>query len=118
MPFNGSEGKAIELSLAAQYTQNYREANPNPNTILGSFLGKDILRKLIEQPGCEGIRFYYGLNGTTPELVAVGADSEENDQLGVVAGVQCIIADEGHKAPPYSSQPNRLNTTPQQQEEK
>ena len=112
MPFNGSEGKAIEQSVAAQYTQNYREANPNPGTILGSFLGKDILKKLLAQPGCEGIRFYYGLNGSTPELVAVGADSEENDQLGV----DCIIADEAHKAPPYSSQPNPLNTNPQQQE--
>lgn len=118
MPFNGSEGKAIELSVAAQYTQNYREANPNPGTILGCFLGKDILRKLLEQPGCEGIRFYYGLNGTTPELVAVGADSEENDQLGVISGVQCIVADEAPRCPPNSSQANDLNTTPQQHEEK
>ncbi|GAA3963526.1 hypothetical protein [Hymenobacter antarcticus] len=118
MPFNGTEGKAIELSTAAQFTQNYREANPDPGTILGCFLGKNILNQLLGQSGCEGIRFYYGLNGTTPELVAVGADSEENDQLGIVSGVQCIIADEGVKCPPNSSQTNPLNTTPQQNEEK
>ena len=118
MPFNGTEGKAIELSTAAQLTQNYREANPNPGTILGCFLGKNILHQLLKQPGCEGIRFYYGLNGSTPELVAVGADNEENDQIGVVSGTHCIVADESHKTPPHSSQPNSLNTTPQQHEDK
>ena len=114
MPFNGTEGKEITLNTAARLTQNYREANPSPETILGCFLGKNILNKLLEQPGCEGIRFYYGLNGSTPELVAVGADSEENDQLGMLSGIQCIIGDEMVKSPPRSSQPNRLNTTPQQ----
>ena len=118
MPFFGTEGKEITLETAAQLTQNYREANPSPGTILGCFLGRNILNKILEQPECEGIRFYYGLNGSTPELVAVGADSEENDQIGVVSGVHCIIADEGYKCPPYSSQPNSLNTTPQQHEEK
>jgi hypothetical protein len=118
MPFDGTEGTGIPLSTAAQLTQNYREANHNPETILGCFLGKNILKKLLAQPGCEGIRFYYGLNGTTPELVAVGADSEENDQLGVVSGVQCIIADDAPKCPPNSSQTNSLNTTPQQHEVK
>ena len=116
MPFDGTEGTQIPLSTAAKLTQNYREANPKPETILGCFLGKDILKKLLAQPGCEGIRFYYGLNGTTPELVAVGADSEENDQLGVVSGVQCIIADDAPRCPPHSSQPNSLNTNPQQHE--
>ena len=118
MPFDGTEGTEITLSTAAQLTQHYREVNPDPKTILGCFLGKNILKKLLAQPGCEGIRFYYGLNGTTPELVAVGADSEENDQLGVVSGVHCIIADDAPKCPPNSSQTNSLNTTPQQHEVK
>ena len=117
MPFNGTEGKEITLNTAAQLTQNYREANPGPETILGCFLGKNILKKILEQPGCQGIRFYYGLNGSTPELVAVGADSEENDQIGVVSGVHCIIADDAPRCPPNSSQHNDLNTTPQQHEE-
>ena len=118
MPFDGTEGTEITLIAAAQLTQHYREANHNPETILGCFLGKNILNKLLAQPGCEGIRFYYGLNGTTPELVAVGADSEENDQLGVVSGIHCIIADDAPRCPPHSSQTNSLNTTPQQHEVK
>jgi len=118
MPFDGTEGAEILPSIAAQLTQNYREVNPSPKTILGCFLGKNILKKLLAQPGCEGIRFYYGLNGTTPELVAVGADSEENDQLGVVSGIQCIIADDAPRCPPHSSQPNYLNTNSQQHEVK
>lgn len=118
MSFNGTEGNAIALETAAQLTQNYREANPAPGTILGCFLGKDILHQLLKQPGCEGIRFYYGLNGSTPELVAVGADNEQNDQLGTVAGIHRIVADDMPKCPPYASQPNPLNSTPQQNEDK
>ena len=42
----------------------------------------------------------------------MGADSEENDQLGIVSGIQYIIADDAHKCSPNSSQTNSLNTTP------
>ena len=48
----------------------------------------------------------------------MGADSEENDQLGIVLGIQCIIADDAPKCPPNSSQTNTLNTTLQRYEEK
>ena len=116
MAFNGSEGGPIDSTTAAKWTRKYREANPG--AVQSRFFGKEILHTILNQPGCEGIRFYYGLNGSSPELVAVGANSEENDQIGVVSGVHCIVADESHKAPPHSSQPNSLNTTPQQHEDK
>lgn len=103
MAFNGSEGNAIDPNKAAAWTRNYREANPDH--IQSRFFGRDILLAILSQEGCEGIRLYYGLDGTVPQLLAVGANGEENDQLG--AG--CIVADESISSPSRSGQANILN---------
>jgi len=104
MPFNGSEGAAIDPNLAAQWTTNYREAHPG--AVQSYFMGREILHTLLNQTGCEGIRFYYGLDGAVLQLVAVGANAAENDQLGS----NCIVADEGAGGPPHCGQPNILNS--------
>ena len=104
MPFNGSEGRPIDPNKAAQWTANYREANPG--AVQSHFMGRDVLFSLLNQGGSEGIRFYYGLNGTVPQLIAVGADAAENDQLGD----GYLVADEGMTGPPRSGQPSILNS--------
>lgn len=104
MPFNGSEGNPIDPSKAAQWTANYREANPG--AVQSHFFGHDILAVLLNQAGREGIRFYHGLDGGVPQLLAVSADAAENDQLGDGR----IVADDARKGPPHSGQPNILNS--------
>ncbi|MDB5234604.1 MAG: hypothetical protein JWR44_1597 [Hymenobacter sp.] len=103
MSFNGTEASSISHSTAAALTKAYREANPH--AVLGYFFGRDILLEILAQEGCEGIRFYYGLDGTTPQLVAVGADAEETDQ---VEGF--IIADEAACSPPRKGADSILNS--------
>ena len=104
MAFNGSEGNAIDPNKAAVWTGNYREANPNK--IQSRFFGRNILLAILSQEGCEGVRIYYGLDGTTPQLLAVGADAAENDQLGD----GCIVADETPMGPPAKGVNNILNS--------
>ena len=104
MAFNGSEGSAIDPNKAATWTKNYREAHPA--AIQSRFFGRDILLAILNQAGCEGVRIYYGLDGTVPQLLAVGANEEENDQLSD----SCIIADETPAGPPRSGQPSILNS--------
>ena len=103
MAFDGTEGMPISQARATELTKNYRTANPGK--ILSCFLGRNILQELLDQGG-KGIRFYYGLDEETPQLVAVGADADENDQLGE----GFIIADEGVCGPPRSGQDNYLNS--------
>ena len=104
MPFNGSEGEAIPLRTAEAYTAKYRENNPG--AVLGHFFGKDILKEILAQEGCMGIRFYYGEDqGDAKVLVLSGADAEENDQLGEGR----IVADVSLPVPPFGGQPNVLN---------
>lgn len=101
MSFNGTEGGPIDLDDGATLTGNYRAAG---NTELGAFYGKDILRQILDQEGCMGIRIYYGedKNGKK-EMVLVGADANEDDMLE-------LVADVGKKCPPHCGAPNSLNS--------
>ena len=84
MAFDGSEGGEITLLKGAELTSKYRDNNPNETK--GHFFGKDILRQLLEQDGCMGIRMYYGIDEKgKKELVIVGADADENDMTELVA---------------------------------
>lgn len=104
MAFTGSEGAPIEQNKAAKWTLAHREANPEG--LYGHFFGREILEAILSQDGCKGIRFHYGLDDGVPQLLAVGADSEENDQL-----TDAIIADENAPSPPRIGALNVLNST-------
>lgn len=104
MAFNGGEGRAIDPTKAGEWTKSFREAHPGE--IMGHFFGRDILLDLLNQEACQGIRFYYGSDGNVPQLIAVGADANENDQLGP----NRIVADEACPCPTSCSQPNILNS--------
>lgn len=105
MSFTGDEGHSIPLSTATEWTATYREANPD--AIQSRFFGYKILEQILAQPGCKGIRLYYGTDGSTPQLIAVGADGEENDQIDT----NCMIADESMAGPPHCGKANVLNSS-------
>lgn len=104
MSFNGSEGRAIDPNKAGEWTKSFREAHSGE--ITAHFFGRDILMNILNQQDCRGIRFYYGTDGSVPQLIAVGADGDENDQLGG----NRIVADESISCPTNCSQPNILNS--------
>ncbi len=84
MSFDGNEGSTISLTDAADATENWRD---NHSTLAkGHFIGKKKLRDLINQTGCKGIRFYYGMDsaGATMDLIAVGADANEDDMTNLI----------------------------------
>lgn len=100
MAFSGSEGSTIELGVGHTLTYAYQEAHPDE--VKGYFFGKTKLMSLLNQAGCMGIRVYFGLDGTTPKLVLVGATSNENDMTS-------LILDAGCATPPYTGVANGLN---------
>jgi hypothetical protein len=104
MAFNGTEGNPIDHSIASEWTKNYREASPGK--LIAHFFGRDVLLNILAQENCQGIRFYYGLDGEVQQILAVGADNEENDQLDG----NSIVADESTDSPPRSGQDNILNS--------
>jgi hypothetical protein len=72
-PINGKEGAEIELSIAAEWTKNHRERHPHNS--ISQFFGNQILQKLLDQPGCLGIRIYYAnsqkLNGWQKFILSI-----------------------------------------------
>lgn len=101
--FTGQENHAISLSEASQMTNNFRNS-ARANQITGGYFGKDIILKILEQPNCVGIRYYYGVNSMQdPVLVLVGVDENGDDLYNGVLG------ELSQPCPPYCSSPNPLN---------
>jgi hypothetical protein len=94
MAFPQPRDHRIALDTAAALTRRYRET-AGPATQRAQMFPSDVFEGILKQPGCQGIRVYYGRseNGTM-ELVLVGVDSDGND---MTAGV---IDDRGFPCPP------------------
>lgn len=99
----GKEGGAISLARGAELTQEYQTNNPNATK--AHLFGNDILKQIINQSGCMGMRMYYGTDPQTgsQELVLVGVDANGND---MTSGV---IADLSLPCPTTCSSDNPLN---------
>lgn len=87
MAFTGNEAGEFPLETAAAWTANYRRANPNG--IKAHFFGNKIIQKILDQPGCVGIRCYYALDEKgVQQMIIVGADANENDLYnGIIAEI-------------------------------
>jgi hypothetical protein len=108
MAFDGSEGRAIDLTTASEWTETYRESGST--LTLAHFFGKNIINSILAQTGCVGIRIYYGIDGNGKQaLIMVGADSSENDILGTPSA-PAIIANFAMPCPTYCSSSNPLNS--------
>jgi hypothetical protein len=104
MAFNGNEGSVVTLAEASGWTANYRKTIP-AGEIIAQFFGKNQLLKILNQKGCIGVRFYYGIGDDgIKNIIAVGATSNQNDMI------EGIILEYALKCPPYCSVSNSLNS--------
>ena len=95
-PLTGREGSEIKLNIAAEWTKYHRERNPGG--VISQFFGQEILNKILQQPDCIGIRFYYanskpqsgwqrfikkcfGMDEGEVHLIITGVTKEGTDQL-------------------------------------
>jgi hypothetical protein len=53
----GREGAEIDLKVAIDWTKNHRERHPGG--VISQFFGRELLEKILQQPDCVGMRFYY-----------------------------------------------------------
>ena len=71
-------GEEISHELAADFIKAYEKAYPGEKR--GYHLGRNIIDQILAQPGCVGMRFYYGLNEDGRKtLVYVGIDAYGKD---------------------------------------
>lgn len=55
--FNQKAGAEIDLKVAIEWARNHRERHPGG--VISQFFGRDLLEKILQQPDCVGLRFYY-----------------------------------------------------------
>ena len=71
--FTGKEGSLLSDDLLQKWIQRHQDQSE----IKAHFFGKDILTKILNQPGCMGIRFYYAIDDKGQKtLVLVGTDEK------------------------------------------
>ena len=92
----GKEGAEIDIKVAIDWTKNHRERHPGG--VLSQFFGRELLEKILQQPECVGLRFYYAdskpasgwhrfINRCFPRsegevhLIIAGATKDGKDQL-------------------------------------
>ena len=97
MAYNGSEGSAISRTTARTLMFNYRSspAYAANNQTEGVLFGRDHIEALLAQPGCLGVRIYFGKDGTAStdpsQLILVGTDVDGNDMTNLIVdiGIPC-----------------------------
>ena len=70
------------------------------NDVLVHYFGKDVVEKTMKQPGCVGVRMYYGKHADGKSgFMIVGVDKYGRDM------VPTVLADPGLMCPPYCGIP-------------
>lgn len=100
---SGPEDHVITLAQAVKLIENFRNA-PIAPTIKGGYFSRSIFDKILSQPGCAGVRYYYAKKDDgTATIVLVGVDAGGNDIT------QGVLGDDSWPCPPYCGAPNDLN---------
>lgn len=93
-------GEEIGLELGKEMVKDFQVAHPNEIQFFN--VGKNIINQILNQPGCEGIRFYNAYNEMGEKtLVYVGLTSEGKalltysviDNKGQLSNEAAIVAD-------------------------
>jgi hypothetical protein len=66
------------------------------DAVIAQYFGKDLVDKILAQPGCVGVQMYYGKHANgKPGVIFVGVDKNGKDMVSVVLAGPATIC------PPY-----------------
>lgn len=99
----GNEDHSITLAQAATMTKNFRDTI-TAGAIIAHAFNKSAVQSLLDQAGCVGVRFYYGLDSSVPQIIGVGVNSSGNDLYNG------ILIERTIKCPQDCSSANPLNS--------
>lgn len=92
----------VTVDEAAALTKRHHDAKPGDEKS-GAF-HKDQVLKLLDQPGCVGLRIHYGRHADDrPALVLTGIDAKDGDLLGEILEIH-------FPCPPVCGDANALNS--------
>jgi hypothetical protein len=89
-------GEEIGYELGTELITKYHQANPSDTS--NYIVGRNIIEKILAQPGCDGIHFYNAINEAgNKTLVYVGVDKNGNNifEYTVVNAAGTITSEDG-----------------------
>jgi hypothetical protein len=97
--FPGAEKHEVTLADAEKYIQNFRK-NPQTPKLHGGSFQRAIIDKILAQPDCDGIRYYYAQKeDSSSTLVLMGITSSGGDMT------KGVLADMSAPCPPFCGPP-------------
>ena len=105
MPLPPPRDHRVSLKDAVAFARRHREAAGKGKAgERGGMFHKEGVAQLLAQPGCAGLRFYFGNDdGGASAIVLVGVDEKGND---MTSGV---VLERHFPCPPYCGDPSELN---------
>ena len=80
----GYKNQSISFQDAKGLLKTYERIAAS-DAVIAQYFGKDIVDKILAQPGCVGMRMYYGKHATGKySVIFVGVDKNGNDIVSVV----------------------------------
>jgi hypothetical protein len=105
--FEPTVGEDIGFELGAKMIKRWHDQNPDD--VLATFTGRNILESLLAQPGCTGIRMFNAINDLgIKQLVLVGVRKDGSNIItytttgdnGEIIKNKGIVADRNSACPP------------------
>jgi hypothetical protein len=82
--FSGYKNQSISFQEAKGLIKTYERIAAS-DAVIAQYFGKDIVDKVLAQPGCVGVRMYYGKHANgKPGVIFVGVDKYGKDMVPVV----------------------------------
>ncbi len=102
--FYGTEGDPISLETAQAWTSNFRKDNSAGTQ--AHFFGHEIIKQILEEEACVGIRMYYALDEQGKrQIILVGVNSKGENLLPgsqeLNEGDEYIVADASFPCPSF-----------------
>ena len=84
--FAGYKNQSISFQEAKGLIKTYERIAAS-DAVIAQYFGKDIVDKILAQPGCVGVRMYYGKHANgKPGVIIIGVDKYGKDTVsGVLA---------------------------------
>jgi len=84
--FSGYKNQSISFQEALGLLKTYERIVAS-DAVIAQYFGKDIVDKILAQPGCVGVRMYYDKHANgKPSVLIIGVDKYGKDMIsGVLA---------------------------------
>jgi hypothetical protein len=94
--FAGYKNQSISFQEAKGLLKTYERIAAS-DAVIAQYFGKDIVDKALAQPGCVGVRMYYGnRQDGSRGLILIGVDKKGNETIASIVP-SCLGCKDGNK---------------------